>query len=158
MSDTPRDCKHGQLARSCEICDLEREFAAMTAERNALRGECERVKGERNAIGVRIRGEWMGKADALAKERDTALAALASLRLKMLHDTAALIRERDTAQKALRLACGRLVYAGICVTPGDCKHPGEYKGVEDDEKTCADCWHAHLTTMAAAQDTTERKA
>jgi hypothetical protein len=83
---------------------LERELTAMTAERNALRGECERVKGERNAIGVRIRGEWMGKADALAKERDTAQADLASLRLKMLHDTAALIRERDGFKIAFETA------------------------------------------------------
>jgi len=31
MSETPRDCGHGQLARSCRICELERELAAMTA-------------------------------------------------------------------------------------------------------------------------------
>lgn len=28
MSDTPRDCEHGQLARSCRICELERDLAA----------------------------------------------------------------------------------------------------------------------------------
>lgn len=28
MSDTPRDCEHGQLYRSCEICELKRELAA----------------------------------------------------------------------------------------------------------------------------------
>ena len=38
MSETPRDCKHGQLARSCELCELERENAALReqlAERDA---------------------------------------------------------------------------------------------------------------------------
>lgn len=38
MSDPPRDCEHGQLARSCEICELKRELAAVTAERYTLRG------------------------------------------------------------------------------------------------------------------------
>jgi hypothetical protein len=37
MSDHSRDCKHGQLARSCEICELERE-------RDGLRAENERLK------------------------------------------------------------------------------------------------------------------
>lgn len=37
MSDTPRDCEHGQLARACRVCELERELAAVTAERDALR-------------------------------------------------------------------------------------------------------------------------
>lgn len=32
MSDTPRDCKHGHLARSCEICDLERALAEKERE------------------------------------------------------------------------------------------------------------------------------
>ena len=34
MSD--RDCKHGHLARSCHICELEHELAAMTRERDRL--------------------------------------------------------------------------------------------------------------------------
>lgn len=29
MSDTPRDCEHGQLARACRVCELERELAAV---------------------------------------------------------------------------------------------------------------------------------
>jgi hypothetical protein len=32
-----RDCKHGQLARSCEVCELE-------AERDALAAEVERLR------------------------------------------------------------------------------------------------------------------
>ncbi len=31
---TPRDCKHGQLARSCGICELERELAAANQSRD----------------------------------------------------------------------------------------------------------------------------
>ena len=34
MSD--RDCEHGQLARSCNICDLERELKAVTQQRDKL--------------------------------------------------------------------------------------------------------------------------
>jgi len=32
----PRDCIHGQLARSCEICDLTAQLSAVTAERDSL--------------------------------------------------------------------------------------------------------------------------
>ena len=31
-----RDCEHGQLARSCNICDLERELKAVTEQRDKL--------------------------------------------------------------------------------------------------------------------------
>ena len=31
-----RDCEHGQLARSCNICDLERELKAVTQQRDKL--------------------------------------------------------------------------------------------------------------------------
>ena len=31
-----RDCIHGQLARSCEICELTAQLATVTAERDAL--------------------------------------------------------------------------------------------------------------------------
>ena len=31
-----RDCDHGQLARSCNICDLERELKAVTQQRDKL--------------------------------------------------------------------------------------------------------------------------
>jgi len=48
----PRDCKHGRLARSCEICELENELAIadelrekmasiLTRSVNAIRGEPE---------------------------------------------------------------------------------------------------------------------
>lgn len=31
-----RDCKHGQLARSCEICDLEKEAAELNRELDSI--------------------------------------------------------------------------------------------------------------------------
>lgn len=31
-----RDCEHGQLARSCNICDLERELKTVTEQRDKL--------------------------------------------------------------------------------------------------------------------------
>lgn len=34
---TDRDCKHGQLARSCEICDLEAKLAAAEADAERYR-------------------------------------------------------------------------------------------------------------------------
>lgn len=32
-----RDCKHGQLARSCNICELEAEVTRLQAENDKLR-------------------------------------------------------------------------------------------------------------------------
>ncbi len=39
MSDYPtaRDCRHGSLARSCQLCENEEEIATLTAERTRLR-------------------------------------------------------------------------------------------------------------------------
>ena len=43
---TPLACKLGQLARSCEICELERENAALRAENAALRVERQILRTE----------------------------------------------------------------------------------------------------------------
>ena len=52
-----RDCEHGLLARSCEVCELEAELdAARTGHRAAVRalsqamGERDRLADERRAI------------------------------------------------------------------------------------------------------------
>jgi hypothetical protein len=37
VSDTPRDCIHGRLARSCEQCQAEREIADLERENARLR-------------------------------------------------------------------------------------------------------------------------
>lgn len=38
-----RDCKHGQLARVCNICELEGELGALQAECEELRKDAERI-------------------------------------------------------------------------------------------------------------------
>lgn len=38
---TERDCKHGQLARSCNVCELESEVARQAAEIERLKSEAE---------------------------------------------------------------------------------------------------------------------
>jgi hypothetical protein len=44
MSDQPRDCEHGQLARQCRICELEAEVARLKAppDQERLRAIAER--------------------------------------------------------------------------------------------------------------------
>ena len=37
-------CEHGQLARSCELCDLEQQLATAQAENLRLLKEIERLK------------------------------------------------------------------------------------------------------------------
>jgi len=41
-----RDCEHGQLARSCNICDLERELKAVTQQRDKLLAVLESLVNE----------------------------------------------------------------------------------------------------------------
>lgn len=53
MSDTPRDCEHGQLARACRICELERELAAE-------RERADRAKAEGIKEGMRRAAELVG--------------------------------------------------------------------------------------------------
>jgi len=64
-----RDCKHGQLARSCEICSLEDDVAKLTAENERLSA---------------LADKWNLECDDLrednkrrAAERDAAIAKLA---------------------------------------------------------------------------------
>ena len=38
---TDRDCKHGQLARSCNVCELEAEVERQAAEIERLKAEAE---------------------------------------------------------------------------------------------------------------------
>jgi|GEM_PF-4702902 len=71
MSDTPRrDCKHGHLARSCEICFLEKELAAAEAA----------AKAEREAV------EIVHQACAEALGHDVTLAALPDEISALRHD------------------------------------------------------------------------
>lgn len=42
MSEAERDCKHGRLARSCDVCELERTVAEQAAEIERLRVDAER--------------------------------------------------------------------------------------------------------------------
>ena len=48
MKDYPnaRDCKHGQLRRSCEICYLEKENKYLLEEIKKLRTELKKLRGE----------------------------------------------------------------------------------------------------------------
>ena len=41
MSSMPRDCEHGQLARSCEICELKRELTEARKELAAINANSE---------------------------------------------------------------------------------------------------------------------
>lgn len=68
-SDTPRerDCPHGSLLRSCEICDLREELTAARAEAEANRKEIENAAYER-AAGVcdrLISGDGICAADGV---------------------------------------------------------------------------------------------
>lgn len=54
-----RDCKHGQLARSCEICGLETErdaLAARVTELEAALEEAERLLAEAKAWCQKVSG------------------------------------------------------------------------------------------------------
>lgn len=43
MNDMQRDCEHGQLARSCEICELKRELAAANVRVEELKADRDKL-------------------------------------------------------------------------------------------------------------------
>lgn len=49
-----RDCEHGQLARSCEICDLRAEVDRLTAERD----RAERVLDAVMSLAYEVNEWW----------------------------------------------------------------------------------------------------
>jgi len=84
MTTTERDCKHGQLARSCEICALTAENYKLTAlwsdmkrQRDALKQELEAAKAEIE----RLESDDLRYYDAgkVKKERDALQAKLTAL-------------------------------------------------------------------------------
>ena len=104
-----RDCQHGQQARACNVCELERELdearsrivaleldadlhahelspTMVQARNDQLAKELvetirqlEAARDERNKIAMRVRNEWMAKAAQADKERDEKQAALVEL-------------------------------------------------------------------------------
>ena len=73
-SGIERDCKHGQLARSCHICELERELAAVREELAQERERAERAEqklaDERAMHGLTLSRAERAEALAEAAEKD----------------------------------------------------------------------------------------
>ena len=68
-------CEHGQLKRSCNICELEATIAALRAEVAELRKDSERYRWlQSHGIGRHFSGFWTYKTD-LDKEIDAAIDA-----------------------------------------------------------------------------------
>lgn len=61
-----RDCEHGQLARSCNICEMEREIATLKAENERIR--------EENAENLASLDAGAVQVSVLIAERDRAAA------------------------------------------------------------------------------------
>ena len=65
---TERDCKHGQLARSCNVCELEAEVARQAAE-------IERLKATMRQ-SLRLLREAAPNGYGLGSEQEAAVAAI----------------------------------------------------------------------------------
>lgn len=63
-----RDCEHGQLARSCEVCQLTAALAAAERERDEARGLL--------AVELNSRAALLARFDSLVAERDEAQTAV----------------------------------------------------------------------------------
>lgn len=73
---TERDCKHGQLARSCNVCELEAEVARQTAEIERLTACLKRA----NDNHEHFEREWYLRGEVLDKSEALLLQALVLLR------------------------------------------------------------------------------
>lgn len=50
VSVADRDCHHGELARSCALCEIERDINEMTSEIAALRAQLEQARAEQHEL------------------------------------------------------------------------------------------------------------
>lgn len=100
----PRDCKHGQLARSCEICERDDEIASLRAriaELEALRDDHWRMQGEAHASPCTYGSlcPWCRIAE-LEAQRDGAVKGRAEF-LQMYREALVKLRQLDAAFEAL---------------------------------------------------------
>ena len=69
MSDEPRDCKHGQQARACNVCELEGELLRVTKELEKLQARLDvtdmersmwrtRCKEAQRCLGILMNPSW----------------------------------------------------------------------------------------------------
>ena len=57
VSDTPHVCEHGQLARSCNICDLLFEIKELRSEISVLKESNERLTHEVQSLSSSLKNE-----------------------------------------------------------------------------------------------------
>ena len=79
-----RDCKHGKLARSCEICELEAEIERLRGDNHALYGEVLAQKAEiaelRASLGaIRCHARRMCGVANLVKSKTQLMAILRTI-------------------------------------------------------------------------------
>ena len=92
---TPIQCEHGQLARSCEICELKRDLAAAQEEAKTLLAKLLHAEALLAGCSAYLKD---GETPAERIQREIAdCAAITRL-------YAAALKERDTAQEARQRA------------------------------------------------------
>lgn len=66
MRENKRDCRHGQLARSCNLCELEAELASEKARADQLGINCRWLIKQMDKIHVALcretTGTWQDRA------------------------------------------------------------------------------------------------
>lgn len=66
-TEAEQDCKHGQLARSCNVCELESEVARQAAEIERLKSGCDLAVQQAETL-VRLRDQDRDNANAMLRQ------------------------------------------------------------------------------------------
>jgi hypothetical protein len=109
MYDQARDCKHGRLARSCEVCDLEKTVAEQAVKNEKLKATVDQISVAMGNEQLTRFIEKFGEPVPIVLERDQLRAEVEQLKQKQAGSVGcirsltdqchSLIQERDELQK-----------------------------------------------------------
>jgi hypothetical protein len=98
MSMAPRDCKHGKLARSCDLCEYEAEISRLKSDLEAARDVLAAIDGHDASFLLR-KAEYLKGTDGEGWAIGELVERAVKARQALSPESEALTREEELATK-----------------------------------------------------------